>query len=603
MARISRPKLSLSLSGPAGPAGPAGADGAAGSDATVTSTNVINAIADNPTGIRSAVAQGAFETVAEGRDLTLADNHKTLYVTNVSGTSFGLSDLDWPSGSEIKILRAQTAGPVLFFVSGGLTINNVFASMSVSPGSEMTLKLSDVADTWELVTDIIPTNEAVVAAIATNPAGVRAAAGQKQPVSNVAIFGDSRAAQSGTDITMPANGIAYWFQLATGFRMDTLINPDPLGVGTPQRSFSQGGESFGSLNNDAGSYPRVAELIAEAPTGTVVLMYCGTNGLDDPAQEFADFQTVTERFQAAGLYPVAFLEPYLGASDGGTTYDAEHDTYNSSVKAYCDTNGVPYIDGMELFASSLTESYDSLFYDDGGYIHPNVKGCSVIGTAFARKVEEAFVLPASIPVNYRLVKGSLSVNEGFINGAFGNGTSTGFTASGTNCTLVKTMVRRTDGQPGYWADLVITLAGEGAATSGTGAGYMEMYNSLTGGLLPADDGSEYYGVCEIIIDEWDETLAAADDTNARFLYLSLSASGGVSTTRASGVTASQVLYQTHTLGDRGSASPMRGTSENRTCLITPTMAFPTGTTTFSLTLRVYGNCHVRVGNIAIVKVP
>lgn len=457
----------------------------------------------------------------------------------------------------------------------------------------------------------VVTNDTVNAAIAEDPAATRAAmglaemiSGAKPRVSEVAIFGDSRAAQTGSGITLPANGIGYWFQLATASKLSILVNPSPAGVGTPQRSFSQGGEDFGSLNNDAGTYPRVAELLAEASPGTVVLMYCGTNGLDDPAQEFADFQTVTERFQAAGLYPVAFLEPYLGASDGGTTYDAEHDTYNASVRAYCTENSVPFIDGMQLLGNGGNDSYDEHFYNDGGYIHPNVRGASIIGTAFAREVESHYTLPSLFPVDFRLIKGSISVNEGFTNGAFGNGTSTGFQASGVNCTLVKTMVRRTDGQPGYWADLDITEAGEGAATSGTGVGYTEMYNSLTGGLLPPDDGSSYYGVCELMIDEWDETPAASTYTNARYIYLSLTASGGVSATAATGITASNTLYQAHTVGNRQSASPFNGfTGEKRTCIITPEMVFPTGTTTFGLTLRIYGNCRVRVGNIAIVKVP
>lgn len=437
----------------------------------------------------------------------------------------------------------------------------------------------------------------------TDPAAFRGALAQKHPISTVAIFGDSRASQSGNVISMPSNGPAYWFQLATGFRLQLLVNPTPAGAAANQLAFSQGGQTFGTLNDDAGSYPRVAELIAAASPGTVVLMYCGTNGLSDPASEFVTFQTVTERFQAAGLYPVAFLEPYLGASQPSGKQTAEHDTYNASVRAYCVAHSLPFIDGMELYLSTGSDSYDSLFNNDGGYIHPNVKGCSIIGTAFARAVEENFILPSALPVNYRLIKGSISVNEGFINGVMGNGTSTGFVASAVNCTLNQSLVKRTDGQPGYLADLEITMAGEGGATSATGAGYVEMYNTLAGGILPADDGSSYYGVCEIFVDNWEELAGASTYANARYIQLVLSASGGVSDSRSVGTVASNVLYQAHTLGDRQSASPMRGTSETRTCLITSEMPYPTGTTSFSLVLRVFGNARIRIGNIAIVKVP
>jgi lysophospholipase L1-like esterase len=217
--------------------------------------------------------------------------------------------------------------------------------------------------------------------------------GNKPAITHLAIFGDSRAGQSGATTSISSAGVLYWAQMASQSRLAMLENPNPSGTGVKSWSFSSGGQTFGSLNNDAGSFPRVAELIsaASAVAGKVVaFLYCGANGMSNPATEYTNFATVVTRLRAAGIYVVAFTEPYLGESQTGSLWVSERNTYNANVIEYCTANSVPLVRGMELYTNGSSQSFDYLFNNDGGFIHPNARGAATIGIELARVIEANF---------------------------------------------------------------------------------------------------------------------------------------------------------------------------------------------------------------------
>lgn len=441
---------------------------------------------------------------------------------------------------------------------------------------------------------------------AETPAGAAAqiiAAANKKKITHLAIFGDSRAGQTGASQTISSAGVLYWAQLASQSKLSMLENPNPSGTGIKSWSFSSGGQTFGSLNNNAGSFPRVAELIsaASAVSGKVVaFLYCGANGMANPTTEYTNFVAVVTRLRAAGIEVVAFTEPYLGVSQTGTLNVTERNTYNASLIAYCTANLIPFVRGMELYTNGASQSFDYFFNNDGGFIHPNVRGAATIGIELARVLEEDFNLPKA-PGDYRTFLGSPSKNIGWFAATWGNGSSTGFDTTPTNCTATESIVKRTDGQPGNWGKLLISGCNEGAAASGTGSGNVQIYQSLSGANLPP--AGTYRAVMEIEIDTWSELPAAINQTNLRQLQCTVTVSGGASpSTTNFGNTTSTVLFQAHTVGQRQSPSPLRGVLSNskRTVMVSQPVVISSDATSVILTVVASGNGELRFGNCGLI---
>jgi hypothetical protein len=378
-------------------------------------------------------------------------------------------------------------------------------------------------------------------------------------------------------------------QLATGFRCTLRTNPNVSNTA----SFSQGSQTFGTLNDDAGSFPRVKQLIDNCPFGTVVLMYCGANGMSAPTTEYANFVLVTERFRAAGMRPIAMLEPYLGVSQTGSVYASERDTYNASVTAYCAANNVPLIDPRPLYHNGLGQSYDYMFINDGGYIHPNLRGAGLTGLEFAKAIVGLYKLP-DFPVTFAALASAITPNAGFVSDLWNAGTRWFF--GGINATVAKAMVARSDGQTGNWAQFTITDCNEGGSTSAGTVGRGEIYN--TSSTMPAN--GTYRAICEIEIDDWDYEAAAGGKVNGRRLRLIGQSFGGTTSAASVGTDIGNNLYQPHTVGERQSPNP--AFAGNKLALITQpfTISTANGNTGWNITIELFGNMVARVGNCGIV---
>ena len=417
-------------------------------------------------------------------------------------------------------------------------------------------------------------------------------------VINFAVFGDSRASQTGSDTTsfdrLFSNGIGYWFHMRTGSKLNLIINSED----GDRKAFSQGGQTWASLNDDNGSYPRVAQLISAAPAGTVILCYCGTNGIPNGASNIADAKTVISRFKNAGLRPIFFVEPYFGASQIPPLYVSERDTYNSEMISWCNANSIPICNVKPWYDNGSNQSYDYMFIDDGGYIHPNIRGASIVGREFAKAIESLFRFP-DFPITYANTSSAINANRAFTTGAYGNGGSTGFASGTTNATLSTTFIDRTDGQTGKWARMVVTNAIEGGATSGV-TGSAKLYCALSSTNRPAD--GTYKLVCEIEVEEWLETPASSGYTNLRQINLKLSTIGGTDRIAEVGYTTSSISLQAHTLGERQSYNPVDGLSDKRFALITGPMDFLSDNTHMAAALTISGNCILKITNLSILPI-
>jgi hypothetical protein len=420
-------------------------------------------------------------------------------------------------------------------------------------------------------------------------------------ISTYAVFGDSRANQSGLRPSEGAVGVTYWINLALGRRLTCIENINPLNGSGPRYAFSQGGQYFDTLEEDSGPYPRVAECIAADPD--LVVMYCGSNAMAavGPLVEFDAFKRVVSRFNAAGIRLIVLNEAYYGEARSNPDYSSEIDTWNALVSTYCTTNGIPLVDTNTLLKNMIGNSRDYYFQNDGpAWVHPNVRGASEVGVTTARTIEANFTLPA-YALTADILIDSPTVFPQFNNGIFGNG-SKSWGISYSNSAVTTTYSPRSDGQPGNWLNLQIEDCLEGGESSTGDAGSAELYQALSGIAVPAD--GTYKFVAEIEILNWPEDAAPAGQANGRLIQATLSVAGGnAPPTSKAGVVTSGILFQEHTLGQRGSASPVRGSLSNRTMISSDPVIFSSagGNTSCNVSLKFYGNMTVKISNCGLVR--
>ncbi len=319
------------------------------------------------------------------------------------------------------------------------------------------------------------------------------------------------------------------------------------------------------------------------------------------AAEFEVFQRVTARFKDAGIHMVAISEPYFGESRAEPDCDKEIDHWNSLIEPYCAANNILLINANTLLKKAAEDSHDYFFQNDGlAWVHPNVRGASEVGVAVARRIESKFTLPA-FPVNSSLLDGSPTVLPRFDTAIIGNGSNAwGLTSSNAN--LTSEFASRSDGQPRNWLQLTIEQCLEGGATSTGNAGFCQLYQTLSGKSLPPS--GRYRFVAEIEILNWPETAPPVGESNGRLIQARLSASGGTPPPASTcGLVTSGILYQLHTLGERGSASPVRGAPTNRVAVSTDAVEFSSaaGNTSLSASVTFYGNMTVRISNVGLVR--
>jgi hypothetical protein len=234
-----------------------------------------------------------------------------------------------------------------------------------------------------------------------------------------------------------------------------------------------------------------------------------------------------------------------------------------------------------------------MFYNDGGYIHPNVRGAGLVGLEFAKAIVNLYKLP-DFPVTFASLASAITPNAGFVSDLWNAGTRWYFGAA--NATVAKAMVARSDGQTGNWAQITVSDCNEGGSASAGTVGYATVYN--TGTAMPAN--GSYRAICEIEIDDWDYEAAAAGKVNGRRLRLLGQTIGGTTSAASIGTDNGAFLYQAHTVGQRQSPNPVF--AGNKLALITEpfTISTANGNTSWNISLELFGNMVARVGNCGIV---
>jgi lysophospholipase L1-like esterase len=266
--------------------------------------------------------------------------------------------------------------------------------------------------------------------------GVVSILGQRP--NTVALLGDSLSDvnlfESASQDYYYSNGYWVWTQVFLRSRCDLVLD---AGVG---------GEGSGPIA------ARVDDVIAAAPGWCVV--ECGINDLDfvtEPDYILDNIDTICQALTGANINPILWTNP--GRTDLTDARRDNNEATNAGIRTYARAHGYPVIDAARLLNVTTTGRISTAYTLDT--IHLSHDGAMAVG------VHAAAVLSPLMPEIDRLTMSTVDASNLVTNGAFvgsTGGVATSWTESAdAGVTRTASKVARTDGLPGEWQQVAITV--------------------------------------------------------------------------------------------------------------------------------------------------
>ena len=399
-------------------------------------------------------------TLSSGSTITFGvQGDQTITLDTSAGTEGTLS---WNAPNGVQV---QTMGPMP--LSG-----KVIRMNGVSGAATLVSKTGVI--TYTVSASQLPAYVSDAAGSATGLAGPNGATFPLQSYSlpNLAIVGDSRAAQAFTDTgtgglhnyQRKPNGFGSWVDFLTQQRI--AVSKDYCKA-----------VSSSLVSEVAG---QLAQVFALSPSPSHVAILTGTNTFAAGTSAATAWAQLVPNIAACisrGIQPIIIFDLPRQLSTWTAANARQSFQFNQIVRSNAGLYGALVVDPTQYLADSANSNGDPLsnYYYDG--IHPATMGGYYIGKAIADLISPLLPAPiagfASNGDTYNATDNPYGniLQNGLFTGTAGTNTSSGGAASGTVASLwnnrtltgtgtsVASIVARSDGKPGNWQQLVLTSTG------------------------------------------------------------------------------------------------------------------------------------------------